>query len=489
MEATLLKPVIFEEDRREPDKLRGVVSNNPILEVDHPILFLAKFLLFPSTVAALLLVLSSSMLEIIPPRHVTIATVAFLLSCIVFGQISFYRRRSSFPFFVALSSILSRWLVVACCLGGFAYITQDSLFVADDVIFYWLTSIPAVLLISQFISWKLVSLIIRCLPKRNIVIVGANYLGSQLHKNISTDVFLQMNVVGFFDDRNPTRLPQPNKDTLIGRLDNLTDYVKANHVHVVYICLPLAGQARIKALIEELADTTVSIYFIPDFLALEVIQARVDNIAGLPAMAIRETPFFGIRALIKRSIDLALSILILLLIWPIMLIVGVGVKLTSSGPMIFKQRRYGLDGQEIQVYKFRTMTVCEDGDLVVQARQNDRRITPFGAFLRRTSLDELPQFINVLEGSMSIVGPRPHAIAHNELYRKEIKGYMVRHKVKPGITGWAQVNGLRGETSSLDLMKARVEHDLDYIKNWSLTLDLWIVLRTSLLMFGDRKAY
>jgi len=166
------------------------------------------------------------------------------------------------------------------------------------------------------------------------------------------------------------------------------------------------------------------------------------------------------------------------------------VKLSSAGPVLFRQRRYGLDGKEILVYKFRSMTVAEDGPEVPQAKRDDPRITPFGAFMRRTSLDELPQFFNVLQGRMSIVGPRPHAVAHNELYRKLIKGYMVRHKVKPGITGLAQVKGLRGETPTLEKMQARIDYDLDYVRNWSLKLDLRIILKTIwIVLKGDRHAY
>jgi len=174
---------------------------------------------------------------------------------------------------------------------------------------------------------------------------------------------------------------------------------------------------------------------------------------------------------------------------PVMAAIAVGVKTGSPGPVLFKQRRYGLDGDEIVVYKFRSMTVSEDGAVVTQARKNDARVTRFGAFLRKSSLDELPQFINVLQGRMSIVGPRPHAVAHNEQYRKLIKGYMLRHKVKPGITGWAQVNGLRGETDTLDKMQARVACDIEYLRNWSLMFDLMIILKTVLVVFRDRNAY
>jgi putative colanic acid biosynthesis UDP-glucose lipid carrier transferase len=206
-------------------------------------------------------------------------------------------------------------------------------------------------------------------------------------------------------------------------------------------------------------------------------------------IAVCETPFHGINGVLKRGLDLAVATVALLLVWPAMLAIAAAIKLGSPGPVLFKQRRYGLDGEQIAVYKFRTMTVCEDGDRIVQAQENDQRVTPLGAFLRRTSLDELPQLFNVIAGSMSVVGPRPHAVAHNEMYRRLIDGYMVRHKVKPGITGWAQVNGLRGETETLEKMKQRVEHDLDYLKHWSISLDLWILVRTVGVVLYGRNAH
>jgi putative colanic acid biosysnthesis UDP-glucose lipid carrier transferase len=187
--------------------------------------------------------------------------------------------------------------------------------------------------------------------------------------------------------------------------------------------------------------------------------------------------------------DIALSLLALALFWPLMLTIACAIALDSRGPVIFRQRRYGLNGEEIVIFKFRSMTVCEDGDGVVQATRNDRRITAVGAFLRRSSLDELPQILNVLLGDMSFVGPRPHAVAHNEQYRKLINGYMVRHKVRPGITGWAQVNGLRGETATIDKMEQRVRFDLEYLRRWSLALDARILLRTLWMVVKRENAY
>jgi len=209
----------------------------------------------------------------------------------------------------------------------------------------------------------------------------------------------------------------------------------------------------------------------------------MDHVGGLPVLAVCETPFYGVNGIVKRVSDIVLATLILILIAPLLAAIALAVKLSSPGPAIFRQRRYGLNGQEVVVYKFRSMTVAEDGAVVRQATKNDARVTRLGAFMRRTSLDELPQFVNVIQGRMSIVGPRPHAVAHNEMYRKLIKSYMIRHKVRPGITGWAQVNGLRGETETVEKMRARIEYDLDYLRNWSLGLDLKIIWQTIFVVF------
>jgi putative colanic acid biosynthesis UDP-glucose lipid carrier transferase len=213
------------------------------------------------------------------------------------------------------------------------------------------------------------------------------------------------------------------------------------------------------------------------------------NMDGVPVVSLLESPFVGINGLVKRLSDLMIAALLLVLLSPLMLLIAAGVKLGSPGPAIFRQRRNGLDGEEIVVYKFRSMRVQENGAQVRQATRDDPRVTPFGAFLRRTSLDELPQFINVLQGRMSIVGPRPHAVAHNEQYRPIIRSYMVRHKVRPGITGWAQVNGHRGETDVIEKMEARVAYDIEYLRNWSLGLDLRIIARTVKLVLLDRNAF
>ncbi|HVR51065.1 MAG TPA: undecaprenyl-phosphate glucose phosphotransferase, partial [Pseudorhodoferax sp.] len=266
-------------------------------------------------------------------------------------------------------------------------------------------------------------------------------------------------------------------------------YVKAHGVQIIYLSLPMASQPRILQVLDGLKDTTASIHFVPDMFVTDLIQGRTTSVCGIPVISVCETPFRGMAGLVKRLWDVVLASSILVLVAPVMLAIAVGIKLGSPGPVIFKQRRYGLDGKEIVVYKFRSMTVTEDGQTsYTQVTRGDARVTRLGAFIRKTSLDELPQFINVLQGRMSVVGPRPHAIAVNEQYRQQIPGYMVRHKVRPGITGWAQVNGWRGG-DDLASMQRRIQYDLDYLRNWSLQLDLQIVARTVGVVFKDTKAY
>jgi putative colanic acid biosynthesis UDP-glucose lipid carrier transferase len=296
-------------------------------------------------------------------------------------------------------------------------------------------------------------------------------------------------VTGYFDDRRSERLGRAGRGSNLGSLSELADFVKAHHVDLIYIALPMASQPRILRLLEDLHDTTASIYFAPDVHLFDLVQARVDTVGGLPVVAVRETPFYGTDGLVKRASDIVLASVFLVLASPLMLAIAAGVKLSSPGPALFTQRRYGLDGREIVVYKFRSMSVTEDGAVIRQATRADPRVTRFGAFLRASSLDELPQFINVLQGRMSVVGPRPHAVAHNEMYRKLIRGYMIRHKVRPGITGLAQVNGLRGETETLEKMEMRVEYDIAYLRRWSLSLDLQIILKTIFVVLKRQGAH
>lgn len=258
----------------------------------------------------------------------------------------------------------------------------------------------------------------------------------------------------------------------------------------VWLCLPLSDEASVRAALQSLRHSTANIRLVPDFFSLKLINHGITEVVGVPMLNLSDSPVTGAVRLFKAIEDFVLGTLIFLLISPVMLLIAIAIKLTSKGPVLFKQARDGWNGQEIMIYKFRSMAVHEESDFqVTQATKNDRRITPLGAFLRRTSLDELPQFINVLQGRMSIVGPRPHAIAHNEYYKELLPGYVLRHKVKPGITGWAQVNGFRGETDTLEKMEKRVEFDLYYIEHLSVWFDLKIIFMTIFRGFINKNAY
>ena len=378
-----------------------------------------------------------------------------------------------------LRAIGVRWALTAAALWLLGW-SSDALSSFDArVTTTWLVATP-VLLFAVHRSWPI--LLARLLAvsggQRAVVIAGANETGRQLAERIRANPCLGLRVAGFFDDRKVIRLDGFEPSEVLGSLEQMADFVKRHRVDVIYSALPVPPQPRVLALLEQLRDTTASIYFVPDVLSLNLIQARVDTVDGLPVIGVCESPCYGVNAIVKRASDIVLSTAILIVTAPLLLAIAIGVKMSSRGAVVFKQRRYGLDGRQILVYKFRTMTCSEDGDVIKQATRDDSRTTPFGAFLRKYSLDELPQFVNVLQGRMSVVGPRPHAVAHNEAYRKVIPGYMVRHKVRPGITGLAQVRGLRGETETVDKMRDRIECDLEYLRNWSLSLDLAIVCKT-----------
>jgi len=386
--------------------------------------------------------------------------------------------------------VLAGWILILGMLLMLGWATHTVGSFDERVMITWAALTPIALFVAHMATPVLLPRLLAAEGMNRVaVIAGAGALGHKLAERIRTTPYLGVQVAGYFDDRSSERLEGVNREEILGNVEGLAGYVKKNRVDLIYLTLPLASQPRIMKLLDDLRDTTASVYFIPDIFLFDLIQGRMDTIGGLPVLAVCETPFFGMNAMVKRLTDVVLATLILAGIAPILAAIAIGVKVTSPGPVLFRQRRYGLDGREILVYKFRSMTVAEDGAVVTQATRNDQRVTPFGGFLRRTSLDELPQFINVLQGRMSIVGPRPHAVAHNEQYRKLIKSYMIRHKVRPGITGWAQVNGLRGETETVDKMQARIEYDLDYLRHWSLKLDFQIIWKTLFVVFRKQNAY
>ncbi len=390
----------------------------------------------------------------------------------------------------AVATLMFDWAWIAGLLLATAYATGYITQLSSAVVLNWLWFAPVAQVVGHWAFRKAAPHLVRLQgPPHKAVVVGLNEQGAWLADRLAQESDTGVELVGYFDDRIDGRHHGAGRHRYLGRLPDIAAYVKHHRIQLIYLSLPMASQPRIRELLDALKDTTASVYFVPDMFVTDLIQGRTDTVCGLPVISVCETPFRGPAGLQKRASDIVLASLILVLIAPLLLGIAAAIRLSSPGPVIFRQRRYGLDGEEILVYKFRSMRVQEDGDTVRQASRDDDRVTPLGRFLRRTSMDELPQFLNVLQGRMSIVGPRPHAVAHNEFYRSLIKSYMVRHKVRPGITGWAQVNGFRGETDSLEKMEGRVRLDLDYLRNWSLRLDLYIIFRTIKLVFRDSSAY
>lgn len=415
---------------------------------------------------------------------------AGLLSFIFFSNQRYFTIDNSVLTLHRIGTLIRLWLLIFVAVIAVNYFTKSVQQFSRVVMISWLILTPCLLLIvsmlCRYIVYKLYS---STSLKRVAVFICINDDAEILVERLQQAQMMGIECAGYFDDDlNQTIHGLP----CLGKLSDVITWTKSNHTDIVFISLMNTHQSGFSTVITELQDSAISIYFIPDSTLFGLRQLQQGDIAGVPVLIAYETPFIGLTLFLKRCFDVAFSALILLLLSPVFLMVAIGVKLSSPGPVFFRQKRYGIGGVQIDVYKFRSMRIdanVDNKDYVQQASKGDPRITKFGQFIRKTSLDELPQFWNVLKGSMSIVGPRPHAVQHNELYRKQIRGYMMRYQVKPGITGWAQVNGYRGETNTLDKMEKRIEYDLFYIKNWSLELDLKIIIKTVLLVFKDNHAY
>ena len=437
----------------------------------------------PSLTVLVFLAVSAAFNEPIGRADLTLCLLVFALTFP--GRNRFWDRPLN-----AAVDISTSWLSLVVILALCGYATRSLALFQPNIVMWWMLITPVLLWLTYLCGRTVLrQLAARPENRRSAVVVGAGALGVKVSRAFEARGDSGLSFLGYFDDRADERVDPDAIGQRLGNLRQVAPYVREHGVHEIYITLPLGSQPRILELMEQVQGTTASVFFVPDVFGISIIQGRLQDMNGVPVVGLCETPFTGTNRLVKNLSDLVLGAFILALISPVLLVLAIGVKLSSPGPALFKQRRNGLDGEEIVVYKFRSMRSQDDGEVVQQAVKGDPRITPFGAFIRRTSLDELPQFINVLQGRMSIVGPRPHAVAHNEQYRQLIKAYMVRHKVKPGITGWAQIHGHRGETDTIDKMQARVEYDLEYLRNWSLGLDLQIIVRTIKLVFFDRHAY
>lgn len=416
-----------------------------------------------------------------------IASISFFLFA---ESIQLYRSwRTGFSSRLVLCTILS-WGGAVFAVVTFLFFSKTSVEISRVVIAFWFVGTTLAL-----ITWRLIfrlyikKLRIRGINTRKVAIFGLTDTGIRLANEFVNHPETGFMLEGFFDDRDVLRLPKKHQGDLQGMVNSGVELARSGKFDVVYIALPLAAQKRIELILRALGDTTVDVHLVPDFFTFNLLNARLGSVGATQTISVYESPMSGLASVAKRIEDIFIGAFILCLITIPMLVIATLIKLDSKGPVFFKQKRYGLDGKAINVWKFRSMTVADNGGVVKQATKGDARITKLGAILRKTSLDELPQFINVLQGHMSIVGPRPHAVAHNEEYRHLVDFYMLRHKVKPGITGWAQINGWRGETDTLDKMEKRIEFDLEYIRHWSIIFDLKIIFATIFKGFINKNAY
>jgi putative colanic acid biosynthesis UDP-glucose lipid carrier transferase len=383
------------------------------------------------------------------------------------------------------------WLGALTTLSGIGFLARWSDTFSRSSIIAWFLLAGLCLLLARMVFRAC----LECLARRGwgvrrTAIAGMNSLGLRVAENTTLHPECGLNFVGFFDDREQERLATvpDGMPGFMGNIDLLLDLAKNGQIDTVLVTLPMRAESRIRSIMDTLGDSTVSVYIVPDFFVFELLHSRWSDVGGLPVVSVFESPLYGVDGILKRALDFVLAVVGVVLISPVLLICALLVRLSGPGPIFFRQKRYGLDGKEILVWKFRSMRTCDNGPVVKQATKNDPRVTPIGKILRRTSLDELPQLFNVIAGNMSLVGPRPHATAHNEHFRKLIRGYMLRHKVKPGITGLAQVLGSRGETDTVEKMQHRIDLDHRYIREWSLWLDIKILFKTIWVVF-HKEAY
>ena len=382
------------------------------------------------------------------------------------------------------------WALTLFPLFIFLFFTKQTEYFSRVVLGLWMVS-TAILLC----AWRgvfrqfLISIRRKGYNTRSVGIIGLTKRGIDLANEIINYPESGYKLTAVFDERDPVRLDHKYIDRLEGGIAEGVKMAQEGKLEILFVALPLTNKERIEKILRALGDTTVDVHIVPDVFTFNLLHSRMGHVGEVQTISVYDSPMRGGYSIMKRMEDVFLSLSILAVIAIPMLCIALGVKLTSRGPVLFKQDRYGMDGKKIKVWKFRSIRVMDNGEVVKQATKGDPRITPFGAFLRRTSLDELPQFFNVLQGTMSVVGPRPHAVGHNEEYRKKVAYYMLRHKMKPGITGWAQVNGWRGETDTVEKMEMRIKYDLEYIRNWSIWMDFKIVIFTLFRGFVGKNVY
>ena len=428
----------------------------------------------------LILILVKLKIGNIDRQYEDFALLIATISAPIFSLAGAYNRHHGY--LTGLSRLLLAWTVLIGTLALIGFITKTSASFSRIIMVGWAFSSLLILSTSYILIHYLIKTYSNSLQKRcNTIIIGTNHNANKLARKISKK--RNEPLIGMISvsekNKNVTKLP------ILGEIDDIYKIIQEKNINRIYIVLPLQEAEIIHRIYINLLDLNIDIIWMPDFSQLILLNNSYSEIDGLPLFHLSESPLtsYPTAAMTKAVMDRMVAMLSILLCSPVLIAVAIAVKLSSPGPIIFKQKRHGWNGKVIEVWKFRSMRIHDDQQ-VKQATKGDPRITRVGAFIRRTSLDELPQLFNVLQGSMSLVGPRPHAIEHNDYYTGKINAYMARHRIKPGITGLAQISGCRGETETIEKMERRVELDITYINHWSLWLDIKILLKTPFTLFS-----
>ncbi|NEX62738.1 undecaprenyl-phosphate glucose phosphotransferase [Noviherbaspirillum galbum] len=464
-----------------------IINNSSKLELTLRLLDVAALEL--AGVIAGLIHFNSSLTEA-APIHTVMLHLCSVLAFFLFPQLGLYgswRGRALPDMFIRLAGSLALVLLVGLF---FSFLIHHVGHVSRLWLFYWYAVGIAMLLLYRSAAYTMLrGMRAKGLNSKRVLLVGYGSTGQELHHRS-----LQLDWAGYdvkAVHADTSDLPKLGGQTIdvIPDLAGIPDYVVAHRIHEIWITLPLMASPQLQELKFLLRNTLVDIRWVPDIMGLQMLSNKMTNFLGFPVVDLNQPISSGINGIVKEIFDRAFAAVALILLAPLFAVLAILIKRSSPGPVLFKQPRMGLNGKPFNCYKFRSMIVHQEHGTVTQATKGDSRITPIGAFLRRTSLDELPQFLNVLLGDMSVVGPRPHAMQHNEMYKDLLEMYMLRHRVKPGITGWAQINGHRGETDTVDKMAKRVQFDLDHIQNWSLWMDIRIIVWTAFRGWTGTNAY
>ncbi|WP_019556943.1 undecaprenyl-phosphate glucose phosphotransferase [Thiomicrorhabdus arctica] len=442
------------------------------------------------TDAVLPLALLSAIVHLSPApwhdRYLVMGILGSLFFVFSAQTVGIYQNWRARPLFSSAKLILNAWLLTWASLIIIAFLTKDANNFSRLAVSIW-----AVVTLLGLISYRILIRILlgklRSSGKngRTIAIIGAGNIGKRIASIINDNSWLGYEVSAFYDDNPELHNSDINNIPVMGCTHNIADNVNLNKYNEIYICLPLRAESKIKQILDELTDTTAIVKFVPDVFTFDLMHAKWTELKGIPIVSVFDTPLNSNSArFLKRIEDIALSLLILILISPIMFIVILGIKITSPGPIFYRQTRVGWNGKNFEMFKFRSMPIDTEKSGIQWGSAKSKTNTKFGQFIRATSLDELPQFLNVLKGDMSIVGPRPERDIFVKQFRKEIPRYMQKHMVKAGITGWAQIHGWRGDTS----LEKRIEYDLHYINAWSVWLDIKIIILTVFKGFINKNA-